>query len=441
MIHRSIAGACALALGLSACVVGFAQEAASSPAASRSEPPKIEMARMRSKVMPGDKLGTAEGGWLCIGKHETKASDQVERVFEMEGLLAFRKVAAALGLSVADRDISAFDTAGPSNADYRLGGVVISMEAATCSYPPENRKGTITVEVKWDLFSTHQQRVLVSKTTSGTITLDSFEAIAGREFEARAFAASMTNFFADAQVKQLMSGVEPPLPAVAVEPLHVKAGTLVAGGTTQNADSLRSAVVTIVADTGFGSGFYFAEGYLLTDWHVVHASRFVKVKLASGRELVGEVVRSDGPLDVALVKTEPAGVPQIRLRQSAPIIGEDVWAIGSPMSQQLAGTMTRGILSGTREDAGLHFLQSDVAVNPGNSGGPLLDGQSSVIGLTKMKYTDAAGLAFFVPIGDALARLGLNVDLAAPVEAPIASLPATSTPPAKATATAAAKRN
>jgi S1-C subfamily serine protease len=406
-----IVGGCALIGGLSACAIAVAQAPASPAApATADAAPKVEFAKMRSKVMPGDKIGSAEGGWLCIGKHDMKASEQIERVFDAEGQLAFKKAATALGLPLATREVSAFDTGGPSDADYRVGGVVNSMDAQICTYPPENRKGSITFEVKWDLFSTRQQRVVLSKTTAGTYAKDSFESMSVRDSEVNAFTASLRNFFEDAEVKQLMSGAAPAMPAMSFAAMHLAGGAVVTGTTVQSADALRNAVVTISSDVGMGSGFYVADGYVLTDRHVVGSSKYVKVKLASGKEMIGEVVRADGPRDVALLKTDSAGVPSIRMRLGDPAVGEEVWAIGSPLNQVLAGTVTRGVLSGMREDEGVRFFQSDVAINPGNSGGPLIDAQGNAIGLTRMKVSNAAGLAFFVPIRDALDRLALVVD-------------------------------
>ena len=168
-----------------------------------------------------------------------------------------------------------------------------------------------------------------------------------------------------------------------------------------NAAALRNAAATVMHDNVSGSAFYVADGYLLTNHHVVGNAHYVKVKLASGQVLVGEVLRDDVRRDVALIKTEPAGVTPLHVNMAEPAVGSDVFAIGSPLGQELAGTFTRGVLSGTRAHDGLEYLQSNAAVNPGNSGGPLLDASSSVIGMTVLKINQAAGLSFFIPIRDA----------------------------------------
>jgi S1-C subfamily serine protease len=418
--NKSIA---ALACGLFTVLSAFADDPApQADGSARSEPAKFEYARVRSKLLPGDKIGTAKSGWLCMGSHDMKAAARIEEVLNGEAQDAFKKVSRDLDLTLAAREVSAFDTAGPTAADYRVGGVVQAIENNMCTYPG-NVKGAVRIEVKWDLFSTKEQRVVYSRTTAGTHASESFESISPHDFEVGALVGSLKDFFADPEIKRLIAGGAPAPQASAQESLHVTAGAFVAGSTSQATEALKSAVVTIMSDGGSGSGFYVADGYVLTNRHVVGASKYVKVKLAGGRELVGEVVREDGPRDVALLKTEAVNLPVVRLRTTEPSTGEEVWAIGSPLGQQLAGTVTRGVLSSVRTVENRRFLQSDVAINPGNSGGPLIDGQANAIGLATLKLNNTSGLAFFVPIADALERLGLVID-AAP--APVAAAPAAS---------------
>jgi serine protease Do len=407
--------ACGLLFALAAHAAGEpAAPASAADAAVPADKPKIEYAKVRTQILAGDSIGFIELGWFCNGKTEIKAPDRIEDVLNSFTELAFKKVSRTLGLSLAQREVSAFDTGAPSDADYRLGGTVLSVDNKICTYS-NNVKGSIKVEIKWDLFSTKQQRVVLSRTVTASYARDSFETTSPRDFQVNGFAAALTAFFADADVKQALAGVPPAAPVASLPALHLPGGSFVAGSTLQKTDALKAAVVTISSDSGSGSGFYVADGYLLTNRHVVGSSKYVKVKLASGKELVGEVIRENGPRDVALLKTESAGVPAIRLRATDGVVGEDVWAIGSPLGQQLAGTMTRGVLSGVRTNEGLSYLQSDVAVNPGNSGGPLIDAQGNAIGLTALKINGTTGLAFFVPGRDAMDRLSVTIDAAADI--------------------------
>lgn len=400
--HRLIGRA---VLAAAALIVQHAAAVAEEPAAA----PKIDFAKLRSKVAAGEKIGHSKGGIFCFDGSDITAGERFEPATNNLAEAAFKLEAKAQGLNASSTEVSAFDTAQPSDADFRIGGVISAMNDAECSYPG-GRKGVIELTIKWDVFSSRQQRVVYSKSVSSSEKLDSFEKISGRDFMVKAFQGNLRELLTDQEAKAVMAGAKTALPAVTLEPMHLPAVRTMAGGTQTNAAVLRTAVVTILSDKGSGTGFYVSPGYLLTNRHVVGGSKYVKVKLDDGKELVGEVVREDGPRDVALLKTEPTAMPTLGLRLNDPAVGEDVYAIGTPLSQKLAGTFTRGVLSGVRESEGVRFYQSDVAVNPGNSGGPLLDAAGNAVGITTMKLNGAAGLAFFVPLRDAADRLALVFD-------------------------------
>jgi S1-C subfamily serine protease len=102
----------------------------------------------------------------------------------------------------------------------------------------------------------------------------------------------------------------------------------------------------------------------------------------------------------------------IAIRKGDVNIGEDVYAIGSPMGHKFNTTLTKGIMSGFRDTNGNKFLQSDVTILPGNSGGPLLDSNGNAIGITVsgMVVKGFSGMNFFIPIEDALAKLGVEIE-------------------------------
>jgi serine protease Do len=133
-------------------------------------------------------------------------------------------------------------------------------------------------------------------------------------------------------------------------------------------------VVMISAGPTHGSGFLVsADGLLMTDRHVVGDAQYVKVRWSDGAEDLGEVMRTDKVRDVALVKTDAHGRQPLALRRESLKPGDTVFAIGTPLSEKFQRTMTRGIVSAYRTFEGLNFIQSDVTVSPGSSGGPLLD--------------------------------------------------------------------
>jgi serine protease Do len=161
---------------------------------------------------------------------------------------------------------------------------------------------------------------------------------------------------------------------------------------------------------GMGSGFIIsADGHILTNAHVVAEFDDVTVKLADQkREFKAKVVGLDRRTDVALLKVDAQGLPTMPLGDSAKVEpGQWVAAIGSPFG--FANTITAGIVSATSralpQESFVPFIQTDVAVNPGNSGGPLINLKGEVIGINSMIYSRTGGymgVSFAIPIEVAL---------------------------------------
>jgi serine protease Do len=172
-----------------------------------------------------------------------------------------------------------------------------------------------------------------------------------------------------------------------------------------------NSVVSIFAGESLGSGVLISsDGYILTNHHVAGASGRVRIRWADGAESVGEVIRGDARRDVALIKASPRAVA-LSIRHTPAQLGETVFAVGTPLDKELAGTVTRGVVSSNRQLDGQSWIQSDVAVTHGNSGGPLLDESGALLGLTDWGVAPngvSANLNFFIPIEDALRALALK---------------------------------
>jgi serine protease Do len=158
---------------------------------------------------------------------------------------------------------------------------------------------------------------------------------------------------------------------------------------------------------GVGSGFILsADGYIMTNAHVVAGADEVIVTLTDKRELKARIVGSDRRTDVAVVKVDATGLPPVKIGDVNRVrVGEWVVAIGSPFG--LDNTVTAGIVSAKQRDTGdyLPFIQTDVAINPGNSGGPLLNMRGEVIGINSQIYSRSGGfmgISFAIPIDEAM---------------------------------------
>lgn len=157
------------------------------------------------------------------------------------------------------------------------------------------------------------------------------------------------------------------------------------------------------AQKSLGSGFVIsADGYILTNNHVVDGADEIKVKFADGKELKGELKGSDAKLDLALIKITSADkLPVAALGDSDEIeVGEWVMAIGNPFG--LSETVTAGIVSAKGRVIGSgpydDFIQTDASINPGNSGGPLFNAKGEVVGINTAIIAGGQGIGFAIPV-------------------------------------------
>jgi serine protease Do len=216
----------------------------------------------------------------------------------------------------------------------------------------------------------------------------------------------------------LVRRVAPSVVTVIVEELSVGAGESAAART--NADSGYDAVGAIIrrllsganggagvddrASGALGSGFVIrADGLIITNRHVVVGARTVRVRLSDARELPAKIIGADAVTDIALLKVSAGNLPALRLGSSQAVsVGDAVIAIGNPFG--LGQSVSAGIISARartlEDDPYIDFLQTDAAINHGNSGGPLLSVDGTVIGVTSAIFSPSGGsvgLGFAIP--------------------------------------------
>lgn len=162
---------------------------------------------------------------------------------------------------------------------------------------------------------------------------------------------------------------------------------------------------------GMGSGFIInTDGYILTNYHVINGAKEVTVTLSDGQEVTASVVNYDSDKDIAMIKlngdVEVPGVVELG-NSDALQPGEEVVAIGNPLSKELSSTLTKGIVSAlnrsveTQSGVSTNLIQTDAAINSGNSGGPLINTKGEVIGINTLKASNGAeGIGFAIPIND-----------------------------------------
>ena len=167
--------------------------------------------------------------------------------------------------------------------------------------------------------------------------------------------------------------------------------------------------------TSSGSGFLISEdGYILTNYHVVEGANELTVTMADGAEYTAAMVGGDQTNDVALIKIEGSGFPCVAIGSSDDlIVGDQVVCIGNPLGE-LTNSLTVGYISAkerevTTDGTEITMMQTDVAINSGNSGGPLFNMKGEVVGITTAKYSGSSssgatieGIGFAIPINDVM---------------------------------------
>ena len=177
---------------------------------------------------------------------------------------------------------------------------------------------------------------------------------------------------------------------------------------------IERAAVTIRTTGGHGSGFVISNpGYVLTNQHVVGQNREVIVIMGNQQQRA-TVVRSHPGRDVALLKLEKSFTSQpLQVNDGRVNLGEEIYVVGTPLDESLSFSISRGIISARRVYDQRNYYQTDAAVNPGNSGGPVFDSSGNVIGITVAGiFTSDGGsknINYIIPIMDALASLDIEL--------------------------------
>ncbi len=178
-------------------------------------------------------------------------------------------------------------------------------------------------------------------------------------------------------------------------------------------DEIKKATATVRTKSGHGSGFVITQsGYVLTNHHVANENSELIVVIA-GIEHAASLVKSDPKRDVALLKIEGSfSGSAVKMSNKGARLGEKIFVIGTPLAELLNFSITSGIISANREMNGKSYYQTDAAVNPGNSGGPVFDEYGNVIGITVSgHFTESGGsqnINYLIPIGSALKSLGIK---------------------------------
>ncbi len=275
------------------------------------------------------------------------------------------------------------------------------------------QSGEASVKVKWQVYAKLDRRVVFETTTEGYFKTD--KAVPDGEIFLiqQAFASAAANLAADLKFRKILARTGGP---AAAEPRYsVMRFPGLRPFNKPFAENMRQVIdanVTLTLGEDHGSGFVISGGGLIvTNYHVVGEAPVIKVVLASGLKVDGKILRTHKRRDVALVQVPISGLTALPIRKTPVHVGEEVYAVGTPLSRELKATVTKGIVSAIRKrkHSGLEDIQGDVDIQPGSSGGPLLDKSGNVVGISHSGIEEKSiGINFFIPIQDALAKLNLE---------------------------------
>jgi S1-C subfamily serine protease len=389
-----------------------------------AKPRSVSLARLSDSLKHGQNWAILLWGRKCAFDNMS-TWDSSKDSFTKDAIVerTFRDELSKLGFSVAGDPNNLFKDREDDGAELQVGALITDVSVWACGgIASRERKlelaqtyamGGAQMSVEWQVYSPVESRVIAKIPTIVRIEPDDPMLNIVDVVLNGAFAESVKALAASEDFRKAVLSSGPSVSALR------KPGDAPPIMLAQNAPVARplsdasGSVVALFTGDGMGSGFLVSrDGLILTNRHVVGASKYLKVKWSDGVETVGEVIRTDAGRDIALVRTEPRGRQPITLRRGGVQAGESVFAIGTPLDPRLQGSLTQGIVSANRILDGYSFIQSDVVVNPGNSGGPLLNAKGEAVGVTVSGVgQDKAprGINFFIPIDDALDFLSLKL--------------------------------
>jgi len=390
----------------------------------------IQFDRVGFKIKRGTPIGTYDPDFLgltgCYGTGSNIFWNQgrvLARDFEFADL--FYEEMKSANFNVVGNPDQMFASASDDNkqANYLIGGQIEEIKLNVCDemniwtgWPLGIQKGKGAVKIRWQVFSALERKVVFETKTEGAAKLE--RGVSGGELVIihNAFANAVVNLAAKQEFVSVLKKTAPSVLDIRnVEDtiFEIKKYPLRQKEITTTIDQTRLSVVTIQSGSGHGSGFFISPTLIMTNFHVVRNKQFTRIKLLTGRLILGEVIRRHPKRDIAIIQVENSGHIPIPIRTRALKVTEEVYAIGSPLLEDLSGTVTKGIVSKFSTNAsGMEDIQADVDIQGGNSGGPLLDGKGNLVGISYAGIGPpgqfSSGVNFFIPIADALRKLNIE---------------------------------
>jgi S1-C subfamily serine protease len=313
-------------------------------------------------------------------------------------------------------------TSDKKRARYRIGAQIRGIKLNECNhrsfYWLKGVSGEGEMTVFWQVYSVAKKEIVMSIKTRGYYKLKNRN-LFGREVLLNEAFASAANKLANNEEFQKLIFSKPRNKRSLREKwpfkgLEIKKANNFKDKIQKNMNRVMDSTVFIRTATGHGSGFFISkDGYLLTNYHVVGDVDSVVVENQNGLVMDADIIRVHKSRDIALLKVDvPEGLklPFLPTRDQQAELGETVYAVGTPLLTSLKNTLSKGMVSSWRQEEGSHYelIQTDIDVQPGNSGGPLLDDKGNLLAICVSGIGEySIGINFFIPIKDAINKLNI----------------------------------
>ncbi|MEO3429537.1 serine protease [Pelagibius sp. CAU 1746] len=389
------------------------------------EPKPIAFKKIVLRVPRNAPIGSVGAGLACI-KHDDymprsgRYSLDVERFNDI-----FREELESANYEVVGDPDELFGDPEINRANYFIAGPIKEIETNIC-FPQagygnfSTASASIYMNIEWQIYDTLRREVVMKIPTEGSAETEEATTNGDSITMDEAFAISVRNLLAQSKFHSLVrhGEVEAPVVAEVSKSSLTLASLALDSGTGFDANHLSQSVGVVRSATGHGTGFMITPRFMLTNQHVVGGAKEVRIIFGDGSEVEGQVVSRNNYRDVALIELVSATRRPLSLRTERLNVGANVYSYGAPLSEDFSGSLRQGIVSAYRIEGGLDYVQSDADVNPGNSGGPLLDEQGNVVGIAvsgiMIGGVVSQGINFFIPIDRALAAFDIAIHNGAP---------------------------
>ncbi|MBW2410798.1 MAG: trypsin-like peptidase domain-containing protein, partial [Deltaproteobacteria bacterium] len=275
------------------------------------------------KIKRGTVIGSWAEGLLCLpgGEFTWKGGRSFFDIAELDAV--FRDEFESANYTVVGDPDALFDDPSAWKAEYLIGAIVTDMGLNTC-ISGLGLKGQIYMEVNWQVYSRLDRKVVFKTTTEGYYELLEPADETVDDMILNGFGTATQNLLADEKFYALVSG-ETKIAAPGPESFNrlvLAKSEKYKSSIEYTINDVRMGVVTVFAGEGHGSGFFIdTEGHLLTSAHVVKGAKFIKIKLVTGREILGEVLRQNQRMDIALIKAGEGNMSPLPINERELNIG------------------------------------------------------------------------------------------------------------------------